>query len=93
MIEMTSEWSQPIETFFTIIGSGPWTNLQNDFEPFSGYETGGKALFDGSAHSDGSEVIEIDVSDKAPRAAVIDRRHCCRRKDGKMPSAIVSNCS
>jgi hypothetical protein len=83
MIQMTSEWSQSIVTFFTIIGSGISTNLQNDFQPFSGYETGGNALFDRSAHSDGPEVIEIDVFDKAPRAAVIDRRHCSGRTDGK----------
>ena len=84
MIQMTSEWSQSIETLFTIIGSGAWTNLQNDFQPFCGHEPRGNALFNRSAHSDGPEVIEIEVSNIAPGATVIDGRHYSGRSDGKV---------
>jgi len=69
----------------------PGTNLQNGPQPLGGHEPGGNALVDGAAHSDGPEVIEIDVSDKAAREVIIDGRHCDGWAEGKLPSVSTKN--
>jgi len=90
MIEMISEWSQITDASrhdYWIRGD---TNLQNDLEPFCGYKPGRNALFKRSTHSDGSEVIEINVSDKAPWAMVVDRGDCGKRSDEKKQIVSVN---
>jgi len=88
---MTSEWSQKkLTRLLRSLGPGCVTNLQNDFQSFCGYEPRGNALFERSAHSDGSEVIKIDVPDKASRSTVIDRGYCGMRSDGKKRSISIN---
>lgn len=89
-IEVTSEWSRITVTRITIIGSG-LTHLQNDFQPFRGHKPGRNALFNRPAHSDGPEVIKIEVPDKAPRPMIVDRRNCCKRGGWEKPSVSINH--